>query len=129
MSADIQVFNSSALSRPTRPKHNLQKLRTYSPANFDIIADIDGKLDVFPKNDNGCVFTSAKSVRDKDHWSHRHYFTLLPTCNKLLAARWEDHARNLHLQKLKSAKSGIDNSAPKSYSHLELRLKRMQIEE
>lgn len=62
-------------------------------------------------------------------WSHRHFPSYHPTANKLLSKRWEEHARQLHLKKLRNAKPTIDNGAPKVYPHLEMRLKRLQIEQ
>ncbi|KAJ3053440.1 hypothetical protein HK097_004254 [Rhizophlyctis rosea] len=67
--------------------------------------------------------------RQKDLWEHRHYPTIHPTCNKLLSRRWEEHAKNLHLRKLKEARASVDNKVPRRYPHLEMRLKRLQIEE
>ncbi|KAI9358304.1 KIAA1430-like protein-domain-containing protein [Zopfochytrium polystomum] len=72
--------------------------------------------------------TMAGAAR-KDPFEHRHYLALHPTCNKLLAKRWEDHSRDLHCRRLKQAKPTIDNSQPRAYPHLEMRLKRWQIEE
>ncbi|KAI9364490.1 KIAA1430-like protein-domain-containing protein [Zopfochytrium polystomum] len=64
-----------------------------------------------------------------DPFEHRHYAAFHPTCNKLLSKRWEDHSRELHYKRLRQAKSTIDNSQPRVYPHLEMRLKRLQIEE
>jgi hypothetical protein len=62
-------------------------------------------------------------------FEHRHYVAFHPTCNKLLAKRWEEHARELHYQRLRQARPTIDNSQPRVYPHLEMRLKRLQMEE
>ncbi|KAJ3108325.1 hypothetical protein HDU97_001450 [Phlyctochytrium planicorne] len=64
-----------------------------------------------------------------DPFEHRHYQSYHPTCNKILAKRWEDHTSFIHHMKLKQAKPTIDNTQPKVYPHLEMRLKRMQIED
>ncbi|KAJ3176820.1 hypothetical protein HK101_010366 [Irineochytrium annulatum] len=65
----------------------------------------------------------------KDAYEHRHYRSYHPACNKLLAKRWEDHARDLHRTRLRLARSTIDDGAPKVYPHLEMRLKRNQSDE
>ncbi|KAJ3110657.1 hypothetical protein HK100_002962 [Physocladia obscura] len=62
-------------------------------------------------------------------FEHRHFIPLHPTCNKLLAKRWEGHARDLHLRKLNEAKPTIDDSKPRQYRHLDMRLKKHQMEE
>lgn len=62
-------------------------------------------------------------------FEYRHYVPFHPCSNKLLSKRWDKHARDLHLTKLKQARPTIDNLPPKVYPHLEMRLKRLQIEE
>ncbi|ORY49074.1 hypothetical protein BCR33DRAFT_18171 [Rhizoclosmatium globosum] len=79
----------------------------------------------------------AKSNKVKDSlakarkkaFAHRHYFTLHPACNKLLAKRWEEKTMQLHHRRLRQSKPNIDNRQPKVYPHLEMRLKGVQIEE
>ncbi|KAJ3208247.1 hypothetical protein HDU82_002746 [Entophlyctis luteolus] len=66
---------------------------------------------------------------EPDRFEHRHYLPLHPTCNKLLAKRWEEYVRGLHRQKLKDAKHTIDDSKPQVYRHLDMRLKKQQMEE
>ncbi|KAJ3332767.1 hypothetical protein HDU76_013179 [Blyttiomyces sp. JEL0837] len=73
--------------------------------------------------------SSYPAVERRDGFEHRHYVAFHPTCNKLLAKRWEDHARELHYKRLRQAKPTIDNSQPRVYPHLEMRLKRLQMEE
>ncbi|KAJ3236172.1 hypothetical protein HDU81_011104 [Chytriomyces hyalinus] len=62
-------------------------------------------------------------------FAHRHYFALHPTCNMILAKRWEEKCMQQHHQRLKQAKPSIDNLKPRAYPHLEMRLKGVQIEE
>ncbi|CAH1792273.1 unnamed protein product [Owenia fusiformis] len=52
-----------------------------------------------------------------------------PAGNKLLQKRWAEQAHRLHVQKMHSMKPGLDNSPPKRYPHLVLRLKKVQMEE
>ncbi|KAI9103748.1 KIAA1430-like protein-domain-containing protein [Phlyctochytrium arcticum] len=62
-------------------------------------------------------------------WTHRHYLAPHAISSKLLAKKWQDRARQMHLRKLKDAKSTIDNRPPKVYPHLEMRLKKLQVEQ
>ncbi|TPX64930.1 hypothetical protein SpCBS45565_g05531 [Spizellomyces sp. 'palustris'] len=63
------------------------------------------------------------------NWSHRHYNPPHPTASKLLSKKWEDKSRSLHLKKIKEAKSTIDSRPPRVWPHLEVRLKRVQVEQ
>jgi cobalamin biosynthesis protein CobT len=81
------------------------------------------------QNDQQHTTPHPPNKSKKDQFEHRHYFAFHPTCNKLLAKRWEDHTRDLHYKRLRQAKPSIDNSPPRVYPHLEMRLKRLQIEE
>jgi hypothetical protein len=67
--------------------------------------------------------------KTSDRHSYRHFDALFPTANKLLSKKWTEREYQLHLDKLRAAKSSIDNGQPKAYPHLELRLKKVQIEE
>ncbi|KAJ3389227.1 hypothetical protein HDU84_008965 [Entophlyctis sp. JEL0112] len=71
----------------------------------------------------------SEKTRAKKLYEHRHFFALHPTCNYILAKRWEEKTMQLHKSRLKQAKPSIDNSPPKVYPHLEMRLKGVQIEE
>ncbi|KAI8896876.1 KIAA1430-like protein-domain-containing protein [Globomyces pollinis-pini] len=68
------------------------------------------------------------STRD-DPFAYRHFHNYFPTCNKIFTARIENKNREMHLEKLRNAKSTIDNSKPTAYPHLDLRLKQMTIQE
>ncbi|KAJ3239122.1 hypothetical protein HDU81_006453 [Chytriomyces hyalinus] len=52
-----------------------------------------------------------------------------PTCNKLLAVRWESYVFEIHRRNLQKARHTIDDSKPKVYKHLDMRLKKTQTEE
>jgi len=56
-------------------------------------------------------------------------FRAIPTSNKILARRWEEHEREIHLSKLKGMKASIDSSTPPQFRHLRSRLKRQQLME
>ncbi|XP_013385747.1 uncharacterized protein C17orf105 homolog [Lingula anatina] len=60
---------------------------------------------------------------------HRSYQPITPAINKLLKKRWDDTRFDLHRQKVKSARAVIDNKPPKTYMHLHLKLKKLQMEE
>jgi hypothetical protein len=77
-----------------------------------------------PNNTN-----NPSSKPEKDPFSYRHYVTFHPAQNKILEKRWDERTRELHLKRLKNAQPSIDNSPPKVYPHLELRLKRLKLEE
>ncbi|KAJ3122849.1 hypothetical protein HK098_002425 [Nowakowskiella sp. JEL0407] len=61
--------------------------------------------------------------------AHRHYNTFHPVCNKLLAKKWDKADRKLHLEKLAKIRPRVDNSLPKVHLHLQLKLKKLRIEE
>jgi hypothetical protein len=65
----------------------------------------------------------------EDPFTYRHFYTINPTVNRLLEQKWSTHSRKKHIQKLRCAKPTIDNSAPKIYPHLQVRLKKQKMEE
>jgi len=60
---------------------------------------------------------------------HRAYQPITPANNKLLKKRWDMTRYDTHRRKVHSAAAVIDNHPPKTYLHLHLKLKKMQIEE
>lgn len=60
---------------------------------------------------------------------HRAYQPITPANNKLLKKRWDEKRFDNHLQKVQNAKPMIDDKPPKTYVHLHLKLKKMQMEE
>jgi hypothetical protein len=68
---------------------------------------------------------SRPKASERANFEHRHYFPLYPTCNKKLSMKWNERSQELHLQKIRSAKSTIDNAQPKQYSHLSSRTKKI----
>ncbi|KAI8926765.1 KIAA1430-like protein-domain-containing protein [Entophlyctis helioformis] len=71
----------------------------------------------------------ATKTRIPDPFPYRHYKAFHPCSNKLLAMKWDQTLRQQHLKKLAAAKPTIDNSAPKPYMHLQMKLKKLQMEE
>lgn len=51
------------------------------------------------------------------------------TPSKVCQQRWDDHTKKVHAEKLRNIKPSIDNSPPKTQTHLENRRKRDQINE
>lgn len=60
---------------------------------------------------------------------HRAYQPITPANNKLLKKRWDMTRYDMHRKKVSSANAVLDNHPPKTYLHLHLKLKKMQIEE
>jgi len=60
---------------------------------------------------------------------HRTYKPILPTHSKLLQQRWDSAYYEEHRRRVASASSTIDTRPPKTYMHLHLKLKRLQVEE
>ncbi|XP_019956299.2 sperm axonemal maintenance protein CFAP97D1 [Paralichthys olivaceus] len=52
-----------------------------------------------------------------------------PTGNQILQQKFDKASYDLHKRKVKSAKSTINTTPPKTYSHLTLKLKKQQLEE
>ena len=55
---------------------------------------------------------------------HRAYITFHPTCNKIVAKKWDDLNRSIHLQKLRQTKPTIDNAPPRACPHLQVNMRK-----
>lgn len=60
---------------------------------------------------------------------HRTYRPILPTHSKLLQQRWDSAYYDEHRRRVASAGPTVDTRPPKTYMHLHLKLKRLQVEE
>lgn len=60
---------------------------------------------------------------------HRGYQPITPANNKVLKKLWDDTRYNQHRTNIIFAEGRIDNAAPKTYMHLHLKLKKLQMEE
>ncbi|PIK62955.1 hypothetical protein BSL78_00082 [Apostichopus japonicus] len=60
---------------------------------------------------------------------HRAYQPITPANNKLLKKRWDQRRFDTHRQKVQNAQPVIDNKPPKTYMHLHLKLKKLQMED
>ncbi|XP_065827027.1 uncharacterized protein [Oscarella lobularis] len=61
--------------------------------------------------------------------AHKSYQSILPTHNKLLQKRWDQQRYDTHQKKLRSASSMVDSSAPRAYPHIQMKLKKQQVQE
>ncbi|XP_062619866.1 sperm axonemal maintenance protein CFAP97D1-like [Saccostrea cucullata] len=59
---------------------------------------------------------------------HRAYQPLTPANNIYLRQRWDQEFYEEHRKKISLAKSVIDNNPPKTYMHLHIKLKKLQME-
>lgn len=60
---------------------------------------------------------------------HRAYQPYRPAANLLLSKKWDDAAYDLHRSKVRESRTYLDTTAPKTYMHLQLKLKKLQVEE
>ncbi|XP_077866445.1 sperm axonemal maintenance protein CFAP97D1-like [Saccoglossus kowalevskii] len=60
---------------------------------------------------------------------HRSYQSILPCQSRILQQRWDRKYYDEHRVKVKEAQSMVDTKAPKTYVHLHLKLKKLQLEE
>ncbi|XP_064635056.1 sperm axonemal maintenance protein CFAP97D1-like [Lineus longissimus] len=60
---------------------------------------------------------------------HRAYQPITPANNKLLKKKWDMIRFEIHRDKVKQAKAVLDNDPPRTYVHLHLKLKKLQVEE
>ncbi|KAJ3149851.1 Ubiquitin-protein ligase [Geranomyces michiganensis] len=59
--------------------------------------------------------------------AHRHFHNLHPTTNKLVGVKWHNVETEIHERKVNKARSTIDTTAPRTYSHLDNKRKAQQI--
>lgn len=62
-------------------------------------------------------------------YEYRHYQPFHPCCNKILAMKWDKKLHQKHRQKIMGIKPSVDNSSPKPYIHLQLKLKKVQMDQ
>jgi len=72
-------------------------------------------------------FKYKKTNEFKSH--HRSYNNILPSSNKILARKYDQARYEAHRARVASQKASIDNTAPKPYMHLHVKLKKLQTEE
>ncbi|XP_048388298.1 uncharacterized protein CFAP97D2 isoform X3 [Stegostoma tigrinum] len=60
---------------------------------------------------------------------YRAYQPIVPTGSKYLQEKWDRACYHEHRRKVKDAKSTIDNHSPETYSHLNLKFKKLKLEE
>ncbi|KAJ3023262.1 UNVERIFIED_CONTAM: hypothetical protein HDU68_008706 [Siphonaria sp. JEL0065] len=72
---------------------------------------------------------ATEEDKEDKAWNWKHYHTLYPVANKLLAKKWDDISREKHLKKLANIKKSVDDRPPPKYIHLRTNLKRVQMEQ
>ncbi|XP_062499289.1 sperm axonemal maintenance protein CFAP97D1-like [Corticium candelabrum] len=60
---------------------------------------------------------------------HRAYQSITPANNSFLKHKWDQLIYDRHRKKVKTVKAVIDNAPPKTYVHLHLKLKKLQMQE
>ncbi|XP_043927929.1 uncharacterized protein CFAP97D2 [Protopterus annectens] len=60
---------------------------------------------------------------------HRSYQPILPCGNKYLQQKWDKAYYDEHRKKVEAAKSVVDTTQPKQHGHLQLKLKKLKLEE
>ncbi|XP_075054156.1 uncharacterized protein CFAP97D2 [Mixophyes fleayi] len=60
---------------------------------------------------------------------HRAYQPILPCGNKYLQQKWDKTYYDEHKKKVQSAKPMVDTNSPQTYVHLNLKLKKLKLEE
>ena len=59
---------------------------------------------------------------------HTSYQPLKPATNKLLKKRWDGAAQDMHRKKVSGAKPVVDTKSPATYTHLQYKMKKMQVD-
>ena len=72
---------------------------------------------------------SPAATKPKDPFPYRHFTSLHPCANRLLAMKWDRDDRKKHLKKLAAVKPKVDNCAPKLYRHLQTKPKKHQMDQ
>ncbi|CAH1244406.1 C17orf105 [Branchiostoma lanceolatum] len=60
---------------------------------------------------------------------HRAYQPITPSGNKLLQQKWDDKYYNEHRDLVRTAKPMVDTKAPRTYVHMHMKLRKLQLEE
>ncbi|XP_053311115.1 uncharacterized protein CFAP97D2 [Spea bombifrons] len=60
---------------------------------------------------------------------HRSYQPILPCGNKYLQQKWDQTYYDEHRRKVQSAKPMVDTNSPQTYVHLNMKLKKLKLEE
>nr|XP_056718125.1 uncharacterized protein CFAP97D2 [Euleptes europaea] len=60
---------------------------------------------------------------------HRAYQSILPCGNKYLQQKWDKAVYEEHRKKIQAAKPVVDTSSPPTYRHLQLKLKKLKLEQ
>ncbi|KAJ3261635.1 hypothetical protein HDU77_000808 [Chytriomyces hyalinus] len=119
----------AAVQAMPAPPHPLEEGKPPLDPSFQSIRKVKLKSDKPHTRKPHLVKPSTVPGGLSGNYEHRHYQAMHPTCNKLLAVRWESYVFEIHRRNLKKARHTIDDSRPKVYKHLDMRLKKTQTEE
>ncbi|TPX58849.1 hypothetical protein CcCBS67573_g09127 [Chytriomyces confervae] len=119
----------AAVQAMPAPAHPLEEGKPPLDPSFQSIKKVKLKSDKPHTRKPHPVKPSTVPGGLSGNYEHRHYQAMHPTCNKLLAVRWESYVFEIHRRNLKKARHTIDDSRPKVYKHLDMRLKKTQTEE
>ncbi|KAJ3399917.1 hypothetical protein HDU80_007457 [Chytriomyces hyalinus] len=119
----------AAVQAMSAPPHPLEEGKPPLDPSFQSIRKVTLKSDKPHTRKPHPVKPSTVPGGLSGNYEHRHYQAMHPTCNKLLAVRWESYVFEIHRRNLKKARHTIDDSRPKVYKHLDMRLKKTQTEE
>ncbi|KAJ3236392.1 hypothetical protein HDU78_004654 [Chytriomyces hyalinus] len=119
----------AAVQAMPTPPHRLEEGKPPLDPSFQSIRKVKLKADKPHTRKPHLVKPSTVPGGLSGNYEHRHYQAMHPTCNKLLAVRWESYVFEIHRRNLKKARHTIDDSRPKVYKHLDMRLKKTQTEE
>lgn len=72
--------------------------------------------------------SKPKKPQSEGIFAWRHYHTLYPVCNKLLAKRWDQLSRANHKARMERVAKSIDDAPPVKYLHLMRNAKKKQMQ-
>ena len=82
-----------------------------TPSNRLVAMEITNRMDA----------KKGSSSNSKHRMSRIVYQPVTPACNKTLRRKWDDHLFNNHRERVKNARSLIDNKAPRIYFPMNLK--------
>jgi hypothetical protein len=98
------------------------------PKIVEPVVVYDPLYKVDPPRDNEAPTPAAPKL-PPGPFAYRHYQPFHPCCNKILAMKWDRTLQKQHRKKVYAAKATVNNSSPKPYVHLQVKLKKVQMEQ
>ncbi len=56
-------------------------------------------------------------------------YRAIPTANKLLTSKWQNHQHEIHMKNLSKVKGSVDMREPPKFGHLKKKMKKTQMME